>query len=300
MNSAIKLSIVFLNFNKLNETQFTSEALKKLCHTRDDIEIIAVDNGSVDGTADYLKSQSHIQSILLPDNGGIAGYSAGFNQAKGQYILVLDDDSCPTSLTTIDAALAKLDQQENIGIIAAHIETPEGEPQWSWHLPKSDTFCPSPFFIGCGFIIRHDLFKKIGWYPENFFLYQNEIDVSFQVRLQGYDIFYDPNFIVIHRGKPSIRPNWRRIFYPTRNTLWLLRRYYPQPLASYLIFSRIIIGLLRATQFGELTSYFKALKAGLFSPIKKNPLPTTIQIQSQVFFQQNNIFNLLINTLLKK
>jgi GT2 family glycosyltransferase len=66
------------------------------------------------------------------------------------------------------------------------------KPQWSWHLPISDTFCRSPFFIGCGFLIRRELFAKIGWYPDDFFLYQNEIDVSFQVRLQGYDIYYDP------------------------------------------------------------------------------------------------------------
>ena len=294
MTSPIKLSIVFLNFNKLAETQFTSTQLQSLCTNRDDIEVIAVDNGSSDGTAEYLEKQPNIISILLDDNTGIAGYSAGFRKARGEYLLVLDDDSCPSSLSSIDKAIQTLTHRPEIGIIAAHIQTPNGNDQWSWHLPKSNSFSRSPFFIGCGFIIRRDLFAKIGWYPENFFLYQNEIDVSFQVRLQGYEIFYDPDCVIVHRGSPSQRPGWRRVFFPTRNTLWLIRRYYPQPLASYLILSRIVIGFIRGASFHELGTYFKALKAGLFTPVKKTILPRDIRKKSVALFRQNSILHQLL------
>jgi len=294
MNSPIKLSIVFLNFNKLAETQFTCLALQELCAERTDIELIAVDNGSIDGTNEYLQAQVNIISISLPDNTGIAGYSAGFNRASGQYVLVLDDDSCPVSLAGIDHALSLLDQREDIGIIAAHIEMPDGNPQWSWHLPKEPTFSRSPFFIGCGFIIRRDLFAKIGWYPKDFFLYQNEIDVSFQVRLHGYEIFYDPDFVIVHRGTPSQRPGWRRIFFPTRNTLWLIRRYYPQPLASYMISSRIIIGLVRAISFHEVTAYCKAVREGLSQPITKNILPAKLRTSFIPFWKQNSLIHQLL------
>jgi len=297
MSSSIKLSIVFLNFNKLAETQFTCLALQKLCSERSDIELIAVDNGSVDGTNEYLQAQSNIISISLSDNTGIAGYSAGFDRARGEYILVLDDDSCPASLVGIDHALSLLDQRAEIGVIAAHIDMPDGKQQWSWHLPKERTLSPSPFFIGCGFIIRRKLFAKIGWYPKDFFLYQNEIDVSFQVRLQGYEIFYDPDFVVVHRGTPSQRPGWRRIFFPTRNTLWLIRRYYPQPLASYMIVSRIIIGFTRAISFREMRHYFRALKAGLCTPLQKTILPSALQQQGKAFFRQNSLLHQLLKKL---
>lgn len=297
MSSLIKLSIVFLNFNKLEETKQTSTTLQTLCEKRNDIEIIAVDNGSKDGTAEYLQTQTNIISILLNTNDGIAGYSAGFERAKGQFLLILDDDSSPIDLANIDQTLVKFDQHPEIGLIAAHIQTPDGQPQWSWHLPKTDTFSRSPFFIGCGFIIRRDLFKKIGWYPEHFFLYQNEIDVSFQVRLHGYDIFYDPDCIIVHRGTPNQRPGWRRVFFPTRNTLFLLRQYYPQPQVSYLIFSRLIIGLVRAVTFGELTTYFKAVKEGLTKPVKQNILPTDIRQHFTPFWKENSIINQILNKL---
>lgn len=294
MNSPIKLSIVFLNFNKLVETQFTSTHLQALCKGRDDIEIIAIDNGSEDGCAEYLQAQPDIISIALPDNSGIAGYSAGFSKARGEYILVLDDDSCPTDLSNLDQALQTLDQRPDIGVIAAHIEMPDGTAQWSWHLPKDRAFSRSPFFIGCGFIIRRDLFAKIGWYPKDFFLYQNEIDVSFQVRLQGYEIFYDPDFVIIHRGTPSQRPSWRRIFFPTRNTLWLLRRYYPQPQVSYMIVSRIIIGLVRAISFHEIKAYFRAVREGLTEPITKNILPAKLRTSFIPFWKQNSLIHQLL------
>jgi GT2 family glycosyltransferase len=293
MNSSIKLSIVFLNFNKLAETKFTSETLQALCARRDDIEIIADHNGSEDGTAEFLQAQPNIISILLPDNGGIAGYSAGFKKSRGEYILVLDDDSCPANLAGIDNALEKFSQHPSIGLIAAHINNPDGTPQWSWHLPKANEFSPSPFFIGCGFIIKRELFKKINWYPENFFLYQNEVDVSFQVGLQGYDIYYDPDCIIIHRGKPSQRPGWRRVFFPTRNTLWLIRRYYPQPQASYLIFSRLVIGLVRAITFGEVKAYLRGARDGLTQPVQKNSLPANLRHRFLPFFKQNSLIHQL-------
>lgn len=294
MASPIKLSIVFLNFNKRAETQLTSAQLQELSTDRDDIEIIAVDNGSADGTAEYLQSQTDIISILLPDNSGIAGYSAGFNKAQGQYILILDDDSCPLNLSGVDQAIQTLDQRNEIGVIAAHIQTPDGKPQWSWHLPESNTFSRSPFFIGCGFIIRRDLFAKIGWYPEDFFLYQNEVDVGFKVRLQGYEIYYDPNCIIVHRGQPSQRPGWRRVFFPTRNTLWLIRSYYPQPQASYLIVSRLAIGLFSAIRFNEVGTYFKAIREGLCQPVTKNILPTTLRKSFTPFWKQNSLIHQLL------
>lgn len=293
--ASIQLSIVYLNFNRLAETRLTTQQLTALCQAYPTIEIIAVDNGSNDGTAEFLSAQDSIKPILLTCNQGIASYAAGFNQAQGDYILVLDDDSCPSSLLPILQALARMEHNTDIGITACHIETTDGEAQWSWHLPGEQTLSISPFFIGCGFLIRRTLFKAIGWYPDNFFLYQNEIDVSFKVRLQGYSIVYDPDCLIIHRGKPQQRPGWRRVFFPTRNTLWLIRRYCPQPLASYMIVSRILIGFYSACVFGHLRSYLQAVREGLWQSIDKTILPAALRAEFLPFCQQNSIIHQLLH-----
>lgn len=294
MAIATKLSIVFLNFNRIKETKYTVERLLELTAHRDEIEIIAVDNGSSDGTADYLKKHTEIITLLLPDNDGIAGYNHGFKQAKGKYILVLDDDSCPDTLHGIDHALNYLDKSPETGIIACRIISPDDSTQWSWHLPKTNKLGPSPFFVGCGFIIRTEVFRQIGWYPEDFFLYQNEIDVSFKTLQLGYEIVYDPICIIRHRGIPNQRPGWRRVFYPTRNTLWLIRQYYPQPIAAYMIFSRLIIGLVRALQFGELPQYFKAAQSGLMINVNKTVLSSDLRNRFSPFWVQNSLLHQIL------
>lgn len=290
---ANRLSIVFLNYNKLAETKQTVQQLAQVCADRKGIEIIAVDNGSSDGTAEYLQKQTVAKTIFLENNTGIAGYNKGFQQASGEYILVLDDDSSPQSMRSVERMMKVLDENQDIGIIACHIQSPDGTAQSSWHLPQTNSFGPSPFFIGCGFIIRADLFKSINWYPENFFLYQNEIDIAFKTRQKGYQIYYAPECVVTHRGIPNQRPGWRRVYYPTRNTLWLIQQYYPQPQASYMIVSRLLIGLFRAIQFHQIINYLKAIRDGFKQRPRKQKTSVDVLRQSEVFWRQNSIFHYL-------
>ncbi len=287
----IRLSIVFLNYNRLDETRYTVERLLEMTAGRSDLEIIAVDNHSEDGTAEYLKKQGGIQTILLPDNGGIAGYNEGFKRAKGDYILVLDDDSCPADGQVLDLLVELLDQHPGTGVLACHIETPAGAPQWEWHLPQEHLFGVSPFFIGCGFVIRRELFEKIQWYPGSFFIYQNEIDVSFKVRMQGYEIYYHPDCRVIHRGVPSDRPSWRCVYYSTRNTIWLIKKYYPQPMAAYMLLSRLCLGLGRAVCRRQLSTYWRAVRDAYAQPITKEPLSPEIRQKAAPFYRQNSIIH---------
>ncbi len=295
MTPSPQLSIVFLNYNRLPQTRQTCETLLQIIAERGDIEIIAVDNGSSDGTREYLQQLEHkIQLVLLTDNKGIAGYNRGFERAQGKYLLVLDDDSSPENIKTLEQGCHHLDAHEQCAIVACHIKTPDGQAQWSWHLPRARKTCPSPFFIGCGFFIRRQVFKDIGWYPDDFFLYQNEIDVAFKVYQRGFGIDYLPDCQVIHRGCPGQRPGWRRVFYPTRNTLWLIRRYYPPVWAQYMMASRLLIGFVRALQFGQIKAFWQAAKAGLFQPLEKNILDQDIHKKTHVFFRQNSIVHQIL------
>lgn len=297
----IKLSIVFLNYNRLSQTRKTAERLFRLLAGRDDMEIIAVDNASSDGTQDYLQQQAdagHLQAIRLHDNSGIGGYNEGFARAKGEYILVLDDDSCPRSIQELDYACDYLAQNGHIGIIACHIERMDGSMQWSWHLPKPEARQPgprpSPFFIGCGFIIRRELFARCGWYPAHFFLYQNEVEVAFHCYQLGYQIYYLPKCRIEHRGEPSLRPGWRRVFYATRNSLLLIRAWYPAYIAWYMILSRMGIGLFSGVRFAQLPACFRGIREGLQMPVHKQTLPAPVYQKTRPFFRQNSILHQLL------
>lgn len=291
---SIRLSIVSLNFNRLTETRTSIEHLRGLLAGRDDCEVIAVDNGSTDGTAEYLLAQDDfLTPVLLDDNSGIAGYNAGFRQVRGDLILVLDDDSHPADAATLDRLIEVLDADAELGAIACRIEDERGERVWSWHLPRADRIDHSMAFVGCGFAVRRALFERIGWYPSEFFLYQNEIEVAFRIRLAGYAIAYRPDCQVVHRTANSARGHWRRVYYPTRNTLWLLRRYAPYPTALYWIASRIVIGLLRATLYRQWRAWLDGVREGLSTPIERHELPPGLRREFRPFWRQNSLWHQL-------
>ncbi|MBE9562845.1 MAG: glycosyltransferase [Proteobacteria bacterium] len=293
-----KLSIVFLNYNRITETRYTINQLFRLIEHRQDVEVIAIDNASGDGTGDFLQTQADwVRVINMPTNLGIAGYNEGFKQAKGDYLLVLDDDSHPIDNVTLDRIIQCLDTQPEVGIVACQIESIKGKPFSTWHLPKNNVPGPSMAFVGCGFAIRRTLFEKIGWYPADFFLYQNEIEVAIKVMQQKYKIYYDPSCRIVHRQSPQGRTNWRQVYYPTRNTIWLIRRYFPFPMAAYLIISRLSFGLIRALQSLEFTCYYRAVTDALSTPIEPQILSSAHRKQLTKFWQQNSIFHHIIKRL---
>jgi len=233
----------------------------------------------------------------MSENLGIAGYNAGFKKARGQYILVLDDDSHPVNTETLDRLIECLDTCPQIGVVACRIESPQGEIVHTWHVPNSDEPCQSIAFVGCGFAIRRDLFEKIGWYPSEFFLYQNEVEVAIRVLQEQYEIHYDPRCRVVHRQSPQGRTNWRRVYYPTRNTIWIIRRYFPFPSAAYLIASRLCFGLIRALESREFRWYYKAVKEAFTFPITPQKLSPALRKQLGIFWRQNSVWHHLIGHL---
>jgi GT2 family glycosyltransferase len=117
-STGVSVSIVFLNFNRLKETRITAEKLLGCRDELDGMEIIAVDNGSTDGTGEYLTGlNDKIKTVLLDSNYGIEGYNRGFKIAQGDVIIVLDDDSHVES-DTIKQVKKLFLEEHNLGILA--------------------------------------------------------------------------------------------------------------------------------------------------------------------------------------
>jgi GT2 family glycosyltransferase len=253
------VSIVFLNYNRLDETKITVEKLLG-CASNKSIEIIAVDNGSSDGTAEFLgglKDRLHV--ILLEDNQGIEGYNRGFEAASGEILIVLDDDS-HIEPDTIDKALDLFAGDPKLGIVAFKIIDSQGHRFNTWHIPASDCSQESFAFVGCGFAIRREVFRRIGFYPGHFFIYHNEIFVAIRTKLLGYKVLFDPSCQAVHRSAGQQRDPSRRIYYTLRNTLYLIWTYYPLPIAIYLMVSRLFISFCLALFYHKGGVAFKALR----------------------------------------
>ena len=218
-----KVSAVILCWNRRESIKKTLEVLNK--ETYPAIEVIVVDNGSTDGGPELIeKEYPEVKLIRFPENAGVYAQNIGFETARGKYILILDDDSYPLS-ECITKSVEELEKNQDIACITAQIINPGNTIQWPEenHETPHDSFC----FIGCGAIIRKDLFKKVGYYPSDYFLFHNELATSLRLLNLGYKIRYYPEIKCFHESPPSERMDERRIYYLVRNGSWNIWQFMP-------------------------------------------------------------------------
>ena len=110
-----------------------------------------------------------VQLIQLEKNIGIAGWNEGFKVAKGEYVLVLDDDSYPKEKTLIKDSI-KFFSEETTGLLAYRI----------WNTKKQNfeneifSDSKSPHFVGCGAMIKKVIFNNVGTFNNLLFIYEHE------------------------------------------------------------------------------------------------------------------------------
>lgn len=192
MSSNLPLvSIAIITFNRLMSL---IESLRVILNQDyKNIEIIVVDNNSTDGTADYVNNNyPQVKLIKLSKNIGISSWNEAFKISKGEYIMVLDDDSYPLNGTILKGVEEMINNTE-IGIIAFNVIN------LKFYFSESAGIEKNPIlFVGCGALIRKNLFVKIGYFNELIFIYFHEIDFSIRCLNSGYKINYLPEAIVVH------------------------------------------------------------------------------------------------------
>lgn len=229
-------SVVMLAWNRMDDVR---ESLKHVFEsTYPNLEVIVVDNASTDGTAEMIEKEfPRIRLIRLPRNMGIEGFNVGFANAKGRYVVILDDDSYPFK-ESITRAVNKLETSPGIGALACRVmmKSEERDRQDTWGFVDSrGKFAPDKVeygtkaiaFIGCGTVLRRNVLLECGYYPKEFFLYANEVDVSFKMMVKGYKIHYCPDCIFYHKWSPVQRSSPFRMFYARRNVLLLASKLLP-------------------------------------------------------------------------
>jgi hypothetical protein len=215
------VSVVITTWNRRDELKRTLVDLQ----TQDyhNTEIIVVDNGSQDGTLEMLREEfKKVRVIALERNIGIEGTNIGMREAEGDFILLLDNDSSPKE----DAIKRMVDvflRESQIGIIAFEIHGPGYRP----HSPILSSPVYVYGFSGGGVGIRRSILNEVGGFPEEYFLYLCEQDLSIRVLNAGYKIVQIPGIIAYHRTSPVSRNVKEVAYYYTRNFIYLYFKYYP-------------------------------------------------------------------------
>jgi len=173
-----------------------------------DIEIVVVDNGSVDGTVDALhQTYPSVNVVELDRNMGVSvGRNAGIAAATGDIIFCLDSDASPAT-ETISNIVCKFKSDPLIGVINSKIVDAQtrqiGSAGWvysAYDLAEQDSEFLSYSFSEGGAAIRREVFDKVGLFWERLFFGYEGFEFSLRVLDAGYHILYYPDSLVFHRA----------------------------------------------------------------------------------------------------
>ena len=132
----MRLSIIIVNFNTLS---YLKECLSNVHNLAlpFNYETIVVDNGSRDGSQEWLKTQSQCKYILSPENLGFAkGNNLAIKEAKGEYILLLNTDAFPQR-GSIERLINFLETHDRAGIAGPQLSFPSGRWQRGYNIIPS-------------------------------------------------------------------------------------------------------------------------------------------------------------------
>lgn len=294
MNEFPLVTVNILSFNRKDELRNTLTKVYEQDYKN--IEVIVVDNASSDGSPEMVKEEfPDVILIKLDKNIGIAGWNRGFEVAKGEYILVLDDDSYPEK-TAIGIALKKIQEEKSIGIIAFDIFNIK------YNFSETNNYPDNPWsFTGCGALISKELLNKIGFYNSSFFIYLNELDFSCRTYNVDWKILYVKEAKVTHNqsliSRGNIKENpfaskYRYHFFFVNMSLFLFLHF---SLSSFLFnfFRWIINRFLISLRFLYLFEFIKGFLLSIFYIIKNIKKRHAISEDIQKFYNFGKVFPII-------
>jgi GT2 family glycosyltransferase len=303
----MKLSIIIVNYNVKHFLEQCVLSVKKALAGIEG-EIYVVDNNSVDGSVEMI--QSKFPEVKLIANKENTGFSKANNQAiriaSGEYILLLNPDTIVEE-DTFSTCIQFMDLHQDAGALGVKLIDGKGN-----YLPESKRGLPTPsvafykifglsklfpksrtfgkyhlgyldkeetneieILSGAFMFMRKTALDKAGLLDETFFMYGEDIDLSYRIHLAGFKVYYHPKTRVIHyRGESTKKSSINYVFVFYQAMIIFAKKHFSQKNAQ--LFTLLI----------QCAVYFRAALSILTRIISKIwlPLVDAIAIFVGVFF----------------
>jgi GT2 family glycosyltransferase len=267
MDHAASVSIIIVNWNRGEEVLRALRHLRELGRVRG--EIVVVDNGSTDGSAERLAAIESIRLVRLAGNYGPArARNVGVMHSTGKYVLFLDSDAM-ISRSSLLRLVERMEGDPTIGVAGCRVLDPVTREldQWIYQHPartherrEFDTYS----FSAAGALVRREALRDAGPFWEDLFIYNEEVDLSIRVLRVGYRVIYLPRARVYHaasdRGRQAASSYWRL---QIRNRIWICYRYYTAVDCYLRILMYASFYILKGLAGGHLSACLSGIRDGL-------------------------------------
>jgi len=261
------VSTIVVNWNGREHLEDCFTSLKK--QTYAPLELLLIDNASIDGSVEYVKEYFPMVDIFVnSENMGFGpAVNKGVDQAKGEYILFLNndlylDERCVEKMVDmienkkVGAVVPKIlyfnDRNRinsfgniinYLGLACPKYIDEENRQQ----MQVEETAC------GGIFLIKRDFFKRVGGFDQDFFMYHEDHDLSWRIRLTGKELMVNPEAVMYHKYHFSKSP--KKFYYSEKNRTQLLLKNYQ---------AKTLLLILPALVLVELAEFCFALASGWF------------------------------------
>lgn len=299
----MKIAAVVVTFNRLDLLKKVIASI--LAQTVKPDAVIVVDNGSTDGTGEWLCREKGLTVIRQENVGGAGGFHTGIKYAyehDSDWIWCMDDDVCPRP----DCLEQLLENGgDSVGILCpARIQngktvfTEIVELNLSNPFSRIGKICLKDISVGDkaieikgmsfeGPLIKREVVAKIGYPEKELFLLYDDTDYSYRAVSEGYKVLYVPGAILdkayfddgLSRVEQVVRKKWR-LKYHLRNTTYFCKKHgknlffrYCGSMPLYLhMFGAICYNLPRNEKYtpGDLKMLFEMYANGIRGRLGKN------------------------------
>ena len=263
-----KVSVIMLNWNG---QEYLEECLKSLVkQSYRNYEAIAVDNDSKDNSIKIIKKFKKVRLIQNKENFGFAkGNNIGIEKAKGDYIIVLNNDT-KVDKDFIKELVKVAETDENIGMLSCKMlfyDNPKIINSTGLVVYKDGRVIDKNInkenknlnkievvFGPCGgaAFYRKDVLERVktgeDYFDSDFKFYYEDADLAFRIRHSGYKCLFVPKAVVYHKVNASAKKvSNLGIYYGIRNKVFFIMKNFP---------SRILIRNLPKILIMQIISFF--------------------------------------------
>lgn len=254
-------------------------------------EVIVIDDGS-DVPVDPGKQKTDNFSVVrnVVSQGCCAARNAGIEKARGEFVIVLDDDAEFNSPATVARAVALIQNHPACGAIGFSQLKPDGERQYM-QPAHTDVACFTSIFFGYGFLLRKSAVARIGNFNAVIGIYYDENEFCLRLINAGYKIIFDPSLTVIHHHDPVGRDPMRMHRLVLRNSIITALLHSPvscippQIVKRTIQFIRLSRQARRTVDFDGLSWVFREI-CEVLPEIRKQRRPMKLQML-RIFRQLN-------------